>query len=343
MNIIKLLYIVMIMNKLYFSNEVYRKNALSISSNDMNVHNYNDAFFQLINGLDYESLSVLCDNIYDEFVSLLGNSNITKNDCYLMTQNLNLSVEFKEFIVEKAIECIKNGMYLGTKVVSNHNTSAWINHSYYVGECSSNLAWMLDLDSDVARTYGLMHDYGRKKEKGFNHVIYGYQELYDLDYKTESIACLTHSFLNGERCANNEKAIDGFYVDSYGNAKWMENSEFDDIKLFLDNYQYNDYDMILNVSDLMATEKGVLSPYDRICDIAKRREIDLTNRGYFLSEFTNTLINLLKRMDLIDKNTDYIKCGEDVELSYIEDRFKQISKYFYVIYIQLMKERNKKK
>lgn len=69
--------------------------------------------------------------MYEEFSSC-ENSYITKEECYKITQNLDLDSEFKKIIVNIATECIRDGMFLGTKMVSIHNASAWINHSYYV-------------------------------------------------------------------------------------------------------------------------------------------------------------------------------------------------------------------
>lgn len=86
---------------------------------------------------------------------------------------------------------------------------------------------------------------------------------------------MTHSFVNGNRCANNEPAEDGFYVDDTGNPRWEENTAKDDITKFLENYQYNEYDNILTIADLMATDKGIVSPFDRIEDIATRKKLDV--------------------------------------------------------------------
>lgn len=330
------------MSKLYFSNDVYKQAALNTSYNDMNVHSYNDSFLQLINGLDYETLSVLCAKINDNLINY-GYGDISELDCYNMTQNLNLSDELKEIVVKSARDCISDGVYLGTKLSSGFNVSSWLSHSYYVSECSGNLAEMMGLDKEKAMTYGLMHDYGRKIDFKFEHAIYGYQELMNIGYKDEAIGCLTHSFLNGGRCSNNEMAIEGFSLDSNGNPKWDNNIEYDDIKLFLDNYKYNEYDMILNISDLMATDKGIVSPYDRIRDIATRRKLDPVNRGYFLADFTNTLIDVLKRVDAIDKDTPYIKASDGVSLEDIEKCFEEVSKQFYVVFKQLELEKNNKK
>lgn len=326
------------MSNLNFSDVKYKEKALKINYNNMNVCSYVDSVFILINGLDYECLSILCDKMYEEF-SIYGNSYVTKIQCYEMTQNLYLNYELKEMIVNLFNKCIDSGMYLGTRMSSIYNSSSWINHSYYVGECCMNLALILGLDSNKARSYGMLHDYGRKKGFTFNHVIDGFEELTELGYCDSAVACLTHSFLNGGRCANNEKAVSGFYVDKDGNPRWVEGTNLDDITSFLDNYQYNDYDMILNIADLMATEKGIVSPYDRIVDIATRREIDPVNRAYFLASLTNTLIYILKRINLIAEDTEYIIANENTSLVQIETRFKQISDYFYTIYMQLSAEK----
>ena len=318
--------------------------ALSIKKNNMNFHSYIDSFFMLIHGLDYEMLSVLCDKIYLNFNLLYGNDSITREKCYELTQKLDLNYEIKKMIVDIACECINNGMYLGTKTSSNFNLSSWINHSYYVSSCCSDLSKMVGIDSEKAKTYGLLHDYGRKLDYKFDHVILGFQELYNLGFKDESVACLTHSFVNGGRCCNNERAVSGFYVDSLGNPQWKNDASYDDITLFLNNYQYNDYDIILNIADLMATDKGIVSPYDRIKDIATRRELDVTNRGYFLCEVTNVLIDLLKKANLLDTDINYIKASEGTSLEYIENYFKQVSNYFYVSYKQcLLENENDKK
>ena len=78
---------------------------------------------------------------------------------------------------------------------------------------------------------GLLHDYGRRKDQNFNHVIEGFQSLVDLNLNNEAIVCLTHSFLNGGRCCNNEPAINGFYVDEEGNPKSQCTLLPDDLEL----------------------------------------------------------------------------------------------------------------
>lgn len=331
------------MSQLNFINDDYRNIALNLRYSELNIHNYIDAFFLIINGMDRDSLSNLCDKMLDNSYLLCGDIKITKEQCYELTQRLDLCDEVKKVIYNLAEECIVSGMFLGTKMTGPFNTSSWVSHSYYVGECCANLASILGLDSDKAKTYGLLHDIGRKKDHGFKHVIYGFQDLVSVGWTDESIACLTHSFVKGGRCSNNEQAVLGFYVDEDGNAAWKEGISKDDVTLFLEGYQYNAYDLILNIADLMATSDGIVSPYERIKDIATRKVLDPTNRGYFLADITNVFIDFLKKINYIDKNTLYIKARKDVSLNEIEDRFNEISQYFYNIYKMLLETRGKTK
>lgn len=328
---------------LYFSDEGYKNIALSLSNNDMDVHNYIDAFFLLIKDMEYSDLDNLCNKISMKYSSLFGDS-INKDKCYQLTQRVDLDDDLKKIIYECAEELINEGNFLGTKVSNGFNMTAWLNHCYYVGECCANLANIIGIDSDKARTYGMLHDIGRKKSQKFDHAIYGFEYLVSIGFVDEAIGCLTHSFVNGGRCSNNERAIDGFYVDNDGNARFRDGSKKDDITLFLEQYKYNDYDLILNIADLMAVNKGIVSPYDRIQDIATRRELDPVNRGYFLADITNVFIDVLKRVGYVDKDLAYIKATKDTSLGEIEKYFKEISQDFYEAYVKLNQpKKNSKK
>ena len=47
-----------------------------------------------------------------------------------------------------------------------------------------------------------------------------------------------------------------------------------------------------NIADLIATSDGITTPYDRVQDVATRKKPDIRNRGYFLSEFSNKVLNI---------------------------------------------------
>ena len=316
---------------LFFSNDEYKNVALSISDNDMNMNSCIDAFFVLIRGLNYNDLDVLCSKVIEVY------GVVSKEECYKLIQSDNIPEDFKKCVYACAEQIINDGNFLGTMISNGFNTSSWINHSYYVGECCSNLANILGINSDKAMTYGMLHDIGRKKSFCFDHAIYGFEYLLSIGYIDEAVGCLTHSFVNGGRCSNNERAIEGFYVDEDGNARFMEGSAKDDITLFLEQYRYNDYDLILNIADLMAVNKGIVSPYDRIIkDIAQRRDLDPVNRGYFLADITNVFIDFLKRIGYSDRTFNYIRADKNTSLVEIENYFKEVSEYFYEVYSDII-------
>lgn len=295
----------------------------------------------LLKGIDYDNLDNLCTFIAKFYQK--NNINITKEEGYKLTQKDNLDEGDKQAIIEAASQCLKEGNPLGSKTINDGkiNTSAWLSHCLYSSEISGNLAKNIGLNEDIAKTLGLLHDYGRKFDHDFSHTIKGFEELVDLGWYNEAISCLTHSFLNGGRCCNNEQAIEGFYVNDNGNPHFNDNTPKDDVTLFLENYRFGEYDVILNIADLMATDKGILPPHKRIADIATRRIIDPTNRAYFLAELTNTLIEFIRRTDF---NIDEIKCikaNKNTALEDIQKYFKTTSEYFFTVYNHLSKEKKR--
>ena len=288
-----------------FSNDNFKLLALNTSTNDYShTHTPGESFFILINNIEPYKLDNLCKYIINYYHELDPNFKMTLEDSYKITQNLNLDIETKNTIYQIAKKCIKDGLNLGNHTINDGkiNTSEWISHSVYVGEVCQILASQLNLDDKCAESLGLLHDYGRKNEHSFNHTIKGFEDLINLGWYSESIGCLTHSFLNGGRCSNNETALDGFYVDNNGNPKWKKNSQKDDLTLFLEHYNYSQYDLLLNIADLTATSKGITTAHERIEDIATRRQIDPTNRGYFLCDLINTLIKILNNFDIYHNN-----------------------------------------
>lgn len=313
---------------------------LKINLDEQNVHSKEDAFILLINNTEYENLSNLCEMIYSSndlsFASL--------KEVYELTQTSysNLDFNTKSIILESAYKCIESGKTLGDKTINDGkiNTSSWFSHSLYMGKLCFDLARILCLNEEVAFTLGILHDIGRKYDHCFNHVIKGCEFLYSIGWHNEAIGCLTHSFVNGGRCSNNEASLPGFYVDENGNPKWEIGAKIDDVGYFLNHYDYTDYDRILNIADLMATDKGIVSPYDRIEDIATRRKIDPINRGYFLSDFTNLLIDFMKRTASVDEDYPYIKATKNIKIEEINEKFKIVSQYFYDFYLNKIIELN---
>ena len=326
---------------LKFTNDKYKEIALSKKKinyeNDITSY---DAFFICIHDLDFESLNNLCNELHKYYPET------GINQLYEQLQDFYSSNEFKRTVLECAIKLVNNGEYLGTKIINEKfNASAWLCHSINEGLLCATLATGI-ANSDTAMKLGLLHDIGRKKVHSFMHVILGYEMLIDYDLASEATACLTHSFIpdvrkfifKGSRCANCDKSIDGLTIE--GN---MEDSisldSKDDMCLFLDNYEYNIYDLLLNVSDLMAMTTGITSPYDRVNDIYTRKTPDEKNQDLFLFRFI-CLMNYImfaktKKVEYMERlNLEYTNHEE------LYKKFIETSNEFFEFYNNL---NNKKK
>ena len=304
-----------------FTNEKFKNYALNINPIDSSqVQSPSDAFFLLINGVNKQDLENLLTYILNYYLELTPNLDITIDDCYSITQNIHLNKSEKEVIYNLAIKAVQDGKSL-----------SWISHCINAAQVCKTLAIRTNLDEQCAETLGLLHDYGRKYTHTFEHTIIGFEELTKLGWTNEAISCLTHSFLNGGRCSNNEPAEPGFYVDENGDPKWKKGTKKDDFSLFLESYTYSPYDYLVNIADLTATGSGIVPPHIRIADIATRRTIDPTNRAYFLCDLINTLIKLLNNCNSTN-NFEYIKATPDKSLEEINDYFIKVSNEFYKVF-----------
>lgn len=323
--------------KLYFSNEYYKEKALGVHKLEKTNHSVGEAFMLLIKDVSKEDLSNLTGMIKEHFAL----EELSLDDCYNLTQGkstkgIEVNEELKSTMVNLAYRCIENGKSLGEKTINDGkiNTSSWMSHVLYEGKLAKELALKLGIDETTAQIQGILHDYGRKVTHSFEHVTRGYEKLVDEGWEQEAVSALTHSFLNGGRCASNEQAEEGFYIDENGNPAWKDGTEKDDITLFLENYEYSKYDDVLNIADLMATSSGIVSPYDRIQDIATRRKLDPTNRGYFLAQFTNKLVEVLKETgaEIPENMKAELKATPDVSIEELNEKFKSASDVFYDYY-----------
>jgi len=290
-----------------------------------------------------EDLDNLCVKLEEVYPQLKG----IPNGAYSVTQGefeklpgipptiikmsiYNCAMECLKGIKENEKNDLKKG-HLGTKLTDDgrFNTSSWISHSLYEAALAEKLAKIMGVDSNKAKTLALLHDYGRKRIPSFEHTTQGFEELVELGLEDEAVATLTHSFLNGGRCANCDPAEEGFYLDEEGNAKWQSEDNKDDVARFLDEYDYNIYDEILNIADLMATDRGIVSPSKRVEDIRTRKPADPKNEAYFLAELTNKLSEILNRMGI--KQED-LKVNSKSDEAYLRETFNKISEKFYKEY-----------
>ena len=322
--------------KLNFENDYYKKEAFKHSKqhNYENSNKAKDAFFIVLKDIKKEDMSNLIALVQQNFKKMY-NLDLSEDDVYEITQRSGLKNEYKELLLELAYTCIDNGQHLGNNTILDGkiNTSSWISHSLFEGRLCRQLAIKEGLNPETAQKIGILHDYGRKYTHSFEHVIIGYEKLIDLGWNEEAIACLTHSFINGNRCANNEPAEEGFYVDGNGNPQWEEEVQKDDITEFLESYKYNEYDNILTIADLMSTDRGIVSPFDRIEDIATRKKPDIKNRAYFIAEFSNKLNEYITKINKTKSvNIKIIKADHKSSLEHIMLQFKKVSDRFFKEY-----------
>lgn len=318
--------------KLYFRNKTYLDKAILLAKScPDSAHTPEEAFLLLIHGASKGQLENLLGLMEQALPGM------SPEECYALTQCPE-GPEKASRILTLAYDCLDSGKPLGTELVNGrHNASDWIGHSLLEGKLCGQLAVACGLDAEKARRLGMLHDYGRRSVHTLEHTVRGFELLVDQGWEQEALGCLTHSFLCGGRCASNESAEPGFYVDDNGNPCWAENAEKDDVTVFLEHYEYTEYDIILNIADLMTTSHAIVSPRDRIADIATRRTIDPTNRGYFLAELTNQLNRMRQRITGDTGNVPEIKAKKGVSLEEITDAFERVSEMFFEAYQEIGK------
>lgn len=270
-----------------------------------------DAFMLLVQGEKPGNLENLCIQLQQYFKNKEISIDLSKEECYLILQGqdigpIQVDEKLKEAILEQAYIVADNGQYMGNNTTPDGkiNTSSWISHSLYVARFAEVMARELNnkqnmhLNVDRIKAASILHDYGRKMDHTLRHVTKGAESLIDQGYPNAAIATVTHSFFLGKRCANNEPAVPGFYMDENGQECWEPDSPKDDMRTYLETHKLTIGDFILNLGDLVATDKGVVTLFDRLDDIKKRRkQFDPANREYFLLQVINGMKYMLDKVD----------------------------------------------
>lgn len=284
---------------LNIDNEENRDTLLNTKSVNYENNNTEEvAFLFLIKDLDYEAINILCERVAERM------GIIEPHYIYSLINDIYQYPEFNHILLQQAYKLVHEGKYLGTKMNGNFNASSWVNHCLIEGELMKEFARVVDLDPHTAMKIGILHDIGRKKTHSVLHTVKGFEYLLEKGFVDEAFCALSHSFLAsskngvyyGNRCATGDSPIDGFYINEKGEGVFKEGAITDDVKCFLDNYEYNSYDLILNLADLMATSKGVISPYDRVLNIYSKRIPDARNSSFFKIGIVNAFNRFLSIM-----------------------------------------------
>ena len=127
-------------------------------------------------------------------------------------------------------------------------------HSLLVATCAEILATKIPgMDSKKAYALGLLHDYGKvvnEKEHKLFHGLSGYKIKKELGYDEVARICLTHTFID-----KNFKYED---YTPYPKADLTE------CKKLLKDIEYDDYDKLIQLSDMMVSVVGFKTLKERM-------------------------------------------------------------------------------
>lgn len=156
--------------------------------------------------------------------------------------------------------------------IDKTESNGWIEHSICVGEAAGKIAKALnekgyDLEIDKVIALGYIHDIGKMVGPFRGHVMNGYQYMKEQGYDEEYCnICLTHSYLN-----NDINCTAGGIPDD---IPFRTN--------FIKNHEYTLYEKIINLCDLMCTQK-VMTIDKRLIEIMSRRGA-YSNTKYHIQE-----------------------------------------------------------
>jgi len=139
------------------------------------------------------------------------------------------------------------------------NPGPWRDHSLVTAKCAEYIADECDgMDAGKAYILGLLHDIGRKFGVGhLSHVIDGYYYMMELGYEEAAKVCITHSF--------NIKDINMYIGNQDVSAAHLQ-----EIIDLLESYEYDDYDLLIQLCDSVALPEGPVDIEVRMGDVKKR-------------------------------------------------------------------------
>ena len=139
------------------------------------------------------------------------------------------------------------------------NPGLWVAHSRNVAHCAGVIAaFVQNMDSEKAYVLGLLHDIGRRAGIGqLKHVYFGWKYMLELGYPAVAKVCLTHSY-NTHRFEDDIAKCD------------VSAEQAKEIKHALYDYEYDDYDFLIQLCDSIATAEGVVDIVERMTDVKTR-------------------------------------------------------------------------
>lgn len=132
-------------------------------------------------------------------------------------------------------------------------------HTKKVAEIASLIASKCGMNIEKAYVFGLLHDYGKhvdERQTGKFHGLEGYREMLKKGYPEVAKICLSHCFPQRD-----------FDI---GNYPAYSRKDLEESKKILSLAEYNDYDRLIQFSDMFPEGMSVVTIEERISAIKKR-------------------------------------------------------------------------
>ena len=137
------------------------------------------------------------------------------------------------------------------------NPGPWTKHSLNTGIAARNIAEKVPgMDAEKAYIFGLLHDIGRRVGvvSISRHVYEGYIYAKEKGWDEVAKICMTHSY--------------PLMAEEFGDT-FSEDCE-KEIKAYLENCECDDYDLLIQLCDSLATDYGFCILEKRFVDVARR-------------------------------------------------------------------------
>lgn len=161
-------------------------------------------------------------------------------------------------------------------------------HCYSVADIAEKIASVCNMDANKAYVMGLLHDCGRQRdEKGENvfHGWQGYLFMQEKGYPELARISITHNFY-----------FKDFDESTYPQCK----QELKNCREYLETIEYDDYDLLLQLADMMNNQGTTCTIKQRFASIASRYNIPMAK-----------MLSMQTKVEEIKQYFDK-RCGKDI-------------------------------
>jgi len=162
-------------------------------------------------------------------------------------------------------------------IAGDLNPGPWIKHSINVGIAAKNIAEkIIGMDKEKAYVLGVLHDIGRRVGVVNipTHVHEGYKFCIEKGWDEVAKICMTHSYV---------------MMEEEFDYNPIEHSEIQ-IKKYIEICKVDDYDLLIQLCDALATDYGFVIIEKRFVDVVRRygimeKYIEGWNKTFEIKEY----------------------------------------------------------